>query len=166
MRGLSCAGTHMFDPIEAEQNELDILLDKGMIFKIGKKSYLIKQPYLGTLDYLADQFLKLDIEKAQLIADSPQEVFNEQKRALKPNLITCARIVAIATLNSRWKIKFLTWFYTKYFLWNITPSSLAKLTEVVLKASNLPAFTNSIILMSINRTTAPAMIENQDPQED
>jgi hypothetical protein len=156
----------MFDPIEAEERELEILLDKGMIFKVGKKTFHIKQPFLGTLDYLSEQFIKLDINKAQLIADSPQEVFEEQKRILRPNVVICARIVALAVLNSRWKIKFLTWFYTKYFLWRITPSTLAKLTNMVLKASNLPDFTNSIILMSINRTTAPAVIEKVEDLED
>lgn len=156
----------MFDPTEAEQNELGILLDKGMTFKIGKKSYLIKQPYLGTLDHLANQFIKLDVNQTQLISEMPQEVFNEQKRMLLPNLHTCAKIIAIAVLRTKWRITFLTPFYAWKFFWRLTPGELAELTNVVLKASNLPAFTNSIILMSINRTTAPQVIENQYPQED
>lgn len=149
-----------FEKLIAEKKELEVLLDKGLVFSAGGKQYLIKQPFLGTLDYLSNEFLKLDFNSENLNSDNPIKVFDEQKRIVQPNVKICARIVAIAVLNSRWKIKFLTGWYAAKFRWSVTPEDLFKLTNIVLQASNLRDFTNSIALLSINRTTAPAAIED------
>lgn len=149
-----------FDYTAAEAREQQILLDKGITFKAGKKEYLIEQPYLGTLDYLAAELLRFELDRDKLSSDKPMEVFEEQKRMVAPNARRCARIVAIAVLNSKWKIKLLTWYYAQKFLWSIKPSDLMKLTSIILKASNLSDFSASIALLSVNRTTAPQAIED------
>lgn len=150
------------DKKQAEGNELKVLLDKGITFKAGKKEYLIKQPYLGTLDYLSDEYLKLDID-IHTINQSEDffQRFNEQKRIIKPNVKIAAKVVAIAVLNSRWKIKLLSGIYSRIFLWNLTPELLLKLVEIIIQSSNLKDFTSSIIYLSISpRTTAPQVIED------
>lgn len=144
---------------EAEAREQQILLGRGFEFVVGKRKYTIRQPYLGTLDHLAEQFLKLDLNKEKLQSEDPMEIFGEQKRLVRPNASILARIVAIAALNSFWKIKLLVPIYTLYFRWNITPEDLMKLTGIVIRASNLQDFTASIALLSVNRTTAPKAIE-------
>ena len=151
-----------FDARAAEARELAVLLDKGFEFQVRKKKYLIKQPYLGTLDYLAEQFLKLDVNREILESGEGREIFDEQKRMLveRKNTRIAARIVSIAVLNSRWKITFLTWFYARMFRWSVTSSDLMKLTGIILRASNLQDFSTSIALMSVNRTTAPRAIED------
>ncbi|MCF2498402.1 hypothetical protein [Dyadobacter chenhuakuii] len=149
-----------FDYIAAEAREQQVLLDKGITFKAGKEEYLIEQPYLGTLDYLAEEFLKLDVQIKQLESKQSFEIFEEQKRMVGPNARRCARIVAIAVLNSKWKIMFLTEYYAQKFLWSVKPSDLMKLTSIILKASNLSDFSASIALLSVSRTTAPQAIED------
>jgi len=149
-----------FDAFAAEIKETEILLNKGMVFEAGGKKYLIKQPFLGTLDYLSAEYLKLDINIPVLDSQEFKDIYEEQKRSIHPNVKTAARIVAIAVLNSKWKIKFLTSWYARLFLWSITPADLFKLANIVMRASNLRDFTSSIALMSINRTTAPQAIED------
>lgn len=146
---------------KVEKQELDILLEKGLEFTAGGKKYTIKQPYLGTLDYIAEQLLKLHVNREILSSEDPMEIFAEQKRMIRPNAKICARIVAIAVLNSRWKIKFLAGLYARRFYWTVTPEDMMKLTNIILKACNLADFTSSIALLSATeRTTAPQAIED------
>lgn len=150
-----------FDEKLAEQAELNILLERGLEFKAKGKKYIIQQPTLGTLDYLAEQLLNLKIDKSKLESDDPMEIFAEQKRMIKPNAKVLSRIVAIAVLNSKWKIRFLTGIYARRFYWSVTPGDMMKLTNIILKASNLSDFTSSIALLSATqRTTAPQAIED------
>ncbi len=150
-----------FDARAAEAREQAVLLNKGFEFEVRGKKYLIKQPYLGTLDYLAEQFLKLDVNREILESGKGQEIFDEQKRMLldKKNTRIAAKIVAIAVMNSWWKINILAPFYARYFKWAINSQDLMKLTGIILRASNLQDFSTSIALMSVNRTTAPRAIE-------
>lgn len=163
------------DHLEAEIAEQNILLDKGLTFYAGDKKYLISQPRLGQLDKMASELIKLDVEKAELESEDWIRRFSEQKRIIKPNVKTAARIVAIATVKHYRPNKYLhLWYglkenylvrqYTKRFLWELSPADLFKLIQVVLKASNLGDFTSSIALLSTNRTTAPQAIE--DDQRD
>ncbi|CAG5072869.1 hypothetical protein DYBT9623_04409 [Dyadobacter sp. CECT 9623] len=149
-----------FDYIAAEVQQQQVLLDKGLTFKAGRKEYLIEQPYLGTLDYLAAELLRLDVDLKKLESKESLEIFEEQKRIVAPNARRCARIVAIAVLNKKWKIRFLTEYYAQKFLWSVKPSDLMKLTSIILRASNLTDFSASIALLSVNRTTAPQAIED------
>lgn len=149
-----------FDYAAAEAREQNILLDKGLTFTAGKKEYIIKQPYLGTMDYLAAEFLKLSVDREKLSSEDSMVIFEEQKRMIAPNVNTLARIVAIAVINDFRKIPFLTWYYAFKFKWSVTPTDMMKLTSIILKASNLSDFTNSITLLSVNRTTAPQVIED------
>ena len=149
-----------FDKIAAEQAQQDVLLDKGLVFKAGKKNFYIKQPYLGTLDYLSAEYIKFDVNREKLSNEDSMVIFEEQKRMISPNAKICSRIVAIAVLNNPWKINFLTWIYAFIFRWTLTPKDLMKLTSIILRASNLQDFTSSIALLSVNRTTAPPAIED------
>lgn len=156
-----------------EKNELDLLIEKGVRFKVKKTSLLqyfgkkerefeIFQPYLGTLDYLSAQYLKLDYS-AQKLAN--ENWLNESKRLQAAHSKTCANIVAIAVLNSKWKIKLFYKFLANYFFWHLKPDKLSKIAEIILQMSNISDFTNSIRLMSImETTTAPKLIDTAKTQ--
>lgn len=150
----------IFDEVAAEREQLRILLDEGLDFEADGKKYHIQQPYLGTLDYLSREFLNLSINR-DLLGEHANymQIFDEQKRMASVNVKTCARIVAIAVLNSKWKIKLLTPWYAQMFLWSVKPDDLMKLTNIILQSMNLRDFTSSIALLSINRTTIPQAME-------
>lgn len=164
-----------------EAAEQQILLEKGFEFTLDKNTYRIAQPVLRQLDKLAEQFLKLDINKAIIQPENgdidAMKLFEEQKRIISPNIKICARIIAISCVDhkrpngrSNWlkdiKEKYLIEKYYRRFLRSITPDDLYRITNVILRAMNLAPFTNSIALMSIPtiRTTAPKAMEDKPNQ--
>lgn len=163
-----------FDKLGAEQRELDVLLGRGVHFDVPARSLIarlqkkktrrfeIHQPYLGTLDLLSQEFLRMGFDEQQLADDA----FGESKRLVLRNARRAARVVAIAVLNSRWKCLFLTGLLAQYFVWRVTPAKLAQLAMLISQVSNLGDFTNSIRLLSVNRTTNPALMEKTGPKVD
>lgn len=148
----------------AENIELDLLLDRGVEFTVAKKGFLkkkkerkflIKQPYLGTLDILSSLFLRMELNENELNSDP----LGETKRLINRSAKDCAMVVAVAILNDKWKIKFFKKRLANYLLWRVTPQKLWQLTLIINNMSNLWDFTNSIRLMSGARTTAP-IVEN------
>lgn len=163
------------DRIAAEEAEQRVLLDKGLVFKASGKEYLISQPRIGQMDKMAVELLKLDLNSIELESQEWTRRFSEQKRIIHPNAKLAAKIVAIAAVNHHrplialfpWyaiKERFLVWKTTNLFLYNLSAEDLFKLVQVVLKTANLQDFTSSIALLSINRTTAPQAIE-EDQQD-
>ena len=148
------------DRIKAEREEHIVLLDKGIEFRAGKKKYLLKQPYLSTMDHMASELIRLSVNQDRLDSDNPMEIFEEQKRMLKPNALVLARIIAVMYLSKDWKIRMFTWYYARKFANSITPSDMIKLTSIILKITNFPDFSNSIALLAVNRTTMPQAMED------
>ena len=163
--------------IEREKKELDLLIEKGVSFKVPKRSFLkyfgekersfeIHQPYLGTLDYLSAEYINMEFSPEK-VDDSSDKTnwLNESKRLQAVNSKRCAKIIAIAVLNSKYKIKFFSGILSNYFLWRITPEKLLSISNIILLISNISDFTNSIRLMSIHpTTTAPKLIDMAQPQ--
>lgn len=156
-------------PRLAEQDELSILLDEGLTFQTPVRSplrwlgqrertWLLKQPYLGTSDYLAREWAQLDFDLDALKAHGDDEM----RRLVAHHARRAARIVAIALLNSRWGIRLLTGVFSQYLLWRLTPGKLLQLVRLINQQANLPAFTLSIRLMSLTpRTSQPTRIETE-----
>jgi len=147
---------------QTEKRAIETLLDDGVYFEVerrglfarffkGTKKILITQPYLGTLDYLTKEYLSINFDEKKL----QENPLSESKRLTAENTRRMARIVAIAVLNSKWKIKLLTGYLSGYFLWRLTPSKLYNLCVLINAISNVTDFTNSIRLTSGMRTTAP-----------
>jgi len=163
-----------FDPVQAERQEINNLIERGVEFTVecqsffskilGKKQrkFVIQQPYLGTLDYLAAEFIEMRFDEEAL----KEDWFSEGKRMVSQDAKRCARVAAIAVLNGRWKLKFLIPFYATYFLWHMTPSKLSKLTSIIFQTANIVDFIGSIRYLSIKeRMTAPNLIEiNQETE--
>lgn len=160
--------------IAAEQQQLDVLLDKGMFFDVEKRSllrfigkkerrFVIKQPYLGTLDALSNEFIKMEYSEDELKKDP----FGESKRIVEHNALRCGRVIAIALLNSQWGIKLFTRILANYFVWHLNPQKLLDLTMMINTMANIPAFINSIRYLSVEkRTTKPILIEETSPKID
>ena len=159
--------TEEFNALEAEKNEIDILIDRGVSFKTPKRSLLrylskkkerefrIKQPYAGTLDILSGIFLKMEFDEEALSADP----LGESKRLAAKSAKLCAKVVAIAVLNDKTMIRLFFRIMTRYFLWRITPSTMLQLALIINQMCNFRDFTSSIRLMSGTRTTKPNPIE-------
>ncbi len=160
-----------------ERNELDILLSSGMAFMVPKRSllrfigkpersFLIAPLFLGTLDFLSREFVEMNFSEEAI----QENAFGEAKRLLARNARRGGRVVAIAVLNSDWKIRYLSGLYAWYFRWHLTPQTLLRLTLKIQEASNLGDFTNSIRYLSVVARTAtpttPNRIEKAQEGED
>jgi hypothetical protein len=163
-----------FDSKKAEQSELDLLLEKGMVFKVPKRSILryfskekerlftIKHLYAGTLDRLSNEAIKIDYNLESIKA----QPILEGKRLAARHTRTVARIVAIAVLNGRWKIKLFTRPLLRYFCWRLTSKKLKELASIIVMMGNYEDFISSIILMSATRTTVPKVDVIEKKQAD
>lgn len=144
-----------------EKQVIDALLDQGMYFDIDRKftrvftkkprRWVIKQPFLGTLDYLTREYLVMDFDENKL----QENPLRESKIIASKYTMNMARIVAIALLNGKWKIKLFTGILSRYLFWRLTPSKIVNLAIIINTLNNTTDFTNSIRLMSGMRTTAP-----------
>ncbi|WP_448104740.1 hypothetical protein [Pedobacter panaciterrae] len=160
---------------ELEQNIINILLDRGMEFNVPKRSilrhfskkkertFVLHESFLGTLDLLTDQYLKLEINEKAL----QENVFLESDRIIKMNNKRAARIVAIAWLNKFCYVPViplvwgfhnyaLIWLASNYFQLRLKPSKLLKITTIIRQLMNSADFTLSIrLMMAIQRTSQP-----------
>ena len=148
-----------------ERAELDILLSAGMSFNVPKRSllryigkperqFLIKPLMVGTNDFLSREFVDMNFSEEEINKDP----LGEAKRLMARNARRSAKVVAIAVLNSHWKIRLLTGLYSWYFRWHITPQILLQLTLKIHEAQNLGDFTNSMRYLSVVARTATPML--------
>ncbi|WP_337043863.1 hypothetical protein [Emticicia sp. 17c] len=164
----------LFDALRAEQNEADVLINRGISFEVPMRSplkyfsrtrqrtFVIHQLYLGTLDIISRIFLSLPLDEAAIAADP----LREAKRISAESARKCALAIAIAVLNSQWKIKLFSGLLANYFLWRIQPSRLVQVAFYLNQLSNLGDFISSIRLMSAIRTTAPSQVEKKTTPAD
>ncbi len=148
--------------IKLEQQELEDLLDKGVEFEVKKRKFLIKKPYLGTLDLMSDLALKIAYEDEII---SGENGVNYAREVVVSTAKHYSLLVAIVVLNSKWKIKFFAKLLAKWLYWNIKADDLKKLAQIVLEDDSVVNFLLSIRLISgLKRTTKPNQIEEQNKQ--
>jgi hypothetical protein len=169
------------EKIQAERNELNKLINKGVSFDVEcvvykqqkgvfgrlKKriattetlKYSIQEPTLSTLD-------RLSVEQIELHID--EKVMSSEKGIQQAKIMTnvhgkrMARIIAIAVLGTDYKDQKKLKHLTELFFENIKPSKLIQLVLLINTMSNYADFTNSIRLMSAARTTMPILIEGSN----
>ena len=148
---------------DLEQEQLDVLLKNGYPFTVDlvfgiKWECKIRHSYLGTIDHLTQHFIKMDFNEAMLSVDTNNEV----KYMAYRNSKRCAKIIALATLNSYFKIKFFSWIFSKIILWGVSSDKLFELSTVITEQSNFANFIRSIRLLNlVPRITSPNRIEEK-----
>lgn len=148
--------------LKAEIQATNTLLHEGIKFKAGVFRWTIKQSYLGTLLHISKVYAELLYDEERL-KDSPVS----GGYALVPeNAKRMARIIAIAVLNSKWKIMLFAPILTAYFLWNVKPDKLLSLISVLLVLNNVADFTHSIRLIHALRMMKPKEILIEKPEKD
>ncbi len=131
---------------------LDFTVDRSGLFRKRKpRTFHIKQLYLGTMDLVSEAFSRLEIDEVALAEDP----LAEGRRLEHLHAREMARIVALAVLNGKWKIRLFGRLATSYFLWRVNPTKLYQLAMIINTLSNTPDFVNSIRLLSIVRTAPP-----------
>lgn len=166
------------EAIQAEKLELDLLIDKGVEFKVvesvtkrGKglkwfrkhteeveQTFKVKQPTLGVLDRLSAEFIKLKVDEEGLVENPLQE----SKLLVAKHSRTIARIVAIAVLREECRDEGKVTRLADLFYRTVTPSQMLQLTNIIHLAANYASFTASIRSMSSARTTRPKETERID----
>jgi len=133
------------------------------------KSFRIEEPTLATLDRLASEWIEFAIDEAVM---KSKDAMQGSRRLAKDHAVRIARVVAIAAMGSerlvpkpvkggvKWtedteRLDELTGLFAR----SIKPSKLYQLVILVNAMCNLGDFTNSIRLMSSDRTTMPVRIE-------
>ena len=173
--------------LEAEKQELRLLINQGISFTIAYKEerivrvprfkhmpwlfarkqrvleehsreFVIKEPTAYTLDRLSAEYIELVMDE-NTIKENPRQ---EARKLFIQHNKRMARIVAIAVLGNQWenkqKLEELTAFFSKW----IKNSQLFDLVQAIDLTNNLADFINSMRLMSSARTTMPSRIESQE----
>jgi len=156
------------EKIKIEQQEANNLVESGMHFMVRKKSalsifsknkerkFIIRQPYLGALDLMCKEFLKLEFDEEEAKLDS----LNLMKKIASRNMDVLCNIVAISVLDSEWKIKLFKKYLAYYIRWRVTPETLLNLSIIILQLCNHEDFMHSIRFLRVVQTTRPQLIEN------
>ena len=134
------------------------------------RKFKIEEPTLGTLDRLSAEFIDFEIDENSL---NITDVMKTARTLAGKHAIRCAKIIALAVMGSDYQIptcnrngivryvkddKRLNEL-TALFARTIKPSQLYQLYILINTMFNLGDFTNSIRLMSADRTTMPIRIE-------
>lgn len=143
------------DDLQREQLALDMLLKKGYPFEVRRKSILkyfsktkvrkfeVKRFYAGQMDYMANEQLKLYLDEDK-IKENP--IF-EKNVIVKKNAKRAAKIIAIALLDSEWKIKIFSPFLAYYLFWRMTSEDLFVGARIIQYMGDAANFIDSIRLM-------------------
>lgn len=139
-----------------------------------KRTFVINEPTLGTLDRISAISVQMVIDEEKL-KDEKDSLYVSRKLVLQ-HAENSARIIALMVLNEKALIPTVQNGCVRYdldeasineltslFLRTIKPSKLKSLTDAATVVSNLPDFMNSIRLMSTNRTCMPNLIEENRP---
>ena len=113
----------MFDEIKTEKDELNLLINKGLSFKVERKifkrqkgflgyfkkpiqeietlEFTIKEPTLSTLDRMSSEQINLSIDENLMNSDN---AISESKKLINKHSKTCAKIIALAVLGQDYLI--------------------------------------------------------------
>lgn len=158
-----------------EQLAAERILESGVRVKLpaplflrmlGKKqvSLLIKQPYLGTLMHISRLALQSGFDFEQIDRGEMEAAH----RLVSEHARTASRIVAVAVLNSRLKIRLFARPLAGWLQYKLKPRKLAEIIMTLVLLSGIQDFTSSIRLIRSLRVTAPKNLSpaEQGSQED
>ena len=148
------------------------LIKKRVPMKV-MRNFKIEEPTLGTLDRLSSEWIEFAIDEQALQSDDGMK---HARTLTNHHAKRCAKVIALAVLGSDYlipkparhgvvkyvedtaRLKELIELFTR----TIKPSRLYQLYVLINAMCNLGDFTNSIRLMSADRTTMPILIEDNN----
>lgn len=136
-----------------EEKEQRIITDAPFNFTLGKKTYKIKAPTLGTLDRVSREALALQWDTQQAEADLIAYFIS----SMRGNAWRCATLVAIAILGERYTAWRCFWLRRELYK-SLTPEQFSAFYVEWLGLCGLANFTNTIRLIKGNTTTRPHRI--------
>jgi len=151
------------DRLLVEAQAADTLLEKGLKFKVGMLRFTIRQSYLGTLILISKYVTQIKLNDMQFTGTGNVSM---AYAGVPENAVVLARIIAIAILNGKMKIKLFSGLLARYLLWRLQPERLLSLISVVIVLNNAGAFMNSIRLIHTQRITAPKENLIEEPNQD
>lgn len=138
--------------------------------KVENLKFRVQEPTLAVLDLLAAEQLDLDIDEGEVI--SPESALPVARKYAKKHARRLAKITALAVLGEDYILANQVGSRVRYeydearlteltdlFFRNVKPSKLHGIVQGIALMQNLGDFTNSIRLMSANRTTMPIRVE-------
>lgn len=174
--------------LDTERSELNLLINRGVKFTVEvsvftkrrgfagrflnhiktteEQVFEIKEPTLSTLDRMSAEWIEVAIDENEM---SSENALSFAKKMTQQHAKRFAKIIAIAVLGSDYSIPTQSGSYkydekrltelTNLFFHNVKSSKLLRIMYIINTMTNLGDFTNSIRLMSANRTTVPIRIE-------
>lgn len=156
---------------EIEKKAADTLTEQGVYFetqtegllRLIKKSrkWYIKPSKLGTLYKCTSIYLRNELN-GEKMNENPRKAANELAVSACKDY---AEIIAIAILNSKWKIKLFSKILAGHFYWKLEPKDLYEIMVQIVTANDIVAFINTIKLTSgIAQIVAPKEKMSPDVQ--
>lgn len=139
------------EKLNIEKQAVDTLLEQGMTFKAGLFRFHLQQPYLGTLLHMSRLYAEIAIDEEKL----KDSAYAGSYMLVPQNAKRVSKLIALAVLRSRVKIKLFAGLLSWYMLWNLTPEKLFAIMGMVLVIGNTASFTNSIRLIQALRMMKP-----------
>ena len=157
------------DTTNIELQAANTLLERGIRFAIpspwwlrmfGKKSLtiVIRHPYLITLYWISNYYLKMGIDAEKIAGIGYDQAFD----LVKKNSRYICSIVAAAWLNNHTLIKLFARPVSSYLINSLTPVKLYTIYNTLVNFSGIEAFMSTIRLASVMKTTTP---KNLSPTE-
>lgn len=136
----------MKNKLSQEQKEIELLLDKGMKFKVGKRSLHIKPLKGYTIIKLSEY--QLDLEK---LIEQDLNVFKEYSEGIKQ----LYQFIAVSILRTPLKVFFFKRLLYRYLLINLEPNKAVAIAVRIVQMYDLGNFIPSIRYLSKLRITKP-----------
>jgi len=161
-----------FDPVQAEQREIDLAIERGFHFtletkgffgRLKKQNFHVNPPTLRTMVRLNRIFLELKFSEE----DMKRDWMNVTKDVVIDNAKLLAEVVAIAVLNGRKVTVEEEMKLTNYFFENLTSQKLGQIMKLIYITTNISDFITSIRSLYVHpRITAPTLVEENQETED
>lgn len=139
--------------------------------EVVKKTYMIEEPTLGTLDRICKYALDIELNEPEYAKLSE---YGRAKMLVSRYTMTACRIIATAIIGTEYReliekkgrtsiheLDYKVESLASIIYHSVKPSELKKLTYYITATQNIADFCSSITLMSVERTTKPNVVEEE-----
>ena len=144
---------------QAEQQEIDLLLNKGFEVKIkffGKERTFKTLPMTGyRMIELSNEFIKMEVDEKAMYSDDFQEQISAQYQSVAKNGKRIGRIIGICLSDNNLMRKIISNRVLKTY----TSKDLLEFTQKLIKQADYGTFIASTVLMNGSRITQATAVE-------